>query len=194
MHDGFRLCFGDAYEIAGVFSWDAATRLAAREYFPVVVLDLQLPGMSGISTLIRLRKLSRTQFIIILTGSDSKESAIAALNYGASQYVVKPYHTASFNKLLGEAFDSHRECLGRSLPIRNSQCLRVFGLSERESEVGFLVIRGETNQEIAERLSISQRTVEKHVENIFLNFKINGRMKLESRIRFLAKKIADRKR
>lgn len=83
MHAAMRLILDDTHELTCVFSGDEAVALVSSEIFPVVLLDLQMQGLSGLETLSRLKEKDEQQKVIILTGFDTKENAIEALNLGA---------------------------------------------------------------------------------------------------------------
>lgn len=169
--------------LKSVFSGKEALKAVAQEEFPVVILDLQMEGMSGLETLARLQEKNDRQKIIILTGHDTKESAIAALNLGAFHYLIKPFQNGDLLDVLERAFERYEKETPLFPGRLSSHRLQTYGLSERQSQIAFHAIRGETNPEIAERLRISHRTVEKHMEQIFSVLKVASRAKLVAKFR-----------
>lgn len=186
IRQAFEFCLEKRYEITGVPSGEKAVELVKKAMFPVVVLDLNMTGMSGIETLRRLRKINRLQKIIILTGHGDRESAIDAVNLGAFKYLLKPFRLDAIKKSVAEAFEQYlRE--KSTMPLEHADVaeLERLGLSGRAAEVALEISRGRSNVEIAEDLGISHRTVEKHLEVIYKQLKISSRTKVVLRLRNL---------
>ncbi len=186
VHEAFRLCFRNEYDLTTVSSGREAIEAARADFFPVVILDLELNGESGIDTLQELRALNEFQKVIILTGHASKENAIAAVNHGAYHYLVKPFRFPELSDILAEAFantaDTHRALIER---LKSPDALKKLGLTTREAEVVECLISGDSSSEIADKLGISVRTVEKHVEGILAALGVKRRSKIFSRLLYL---------
>ena len=185
MHRGMRFILEDDYNLTCVSSGEEAVAATASEIFPVVILDLQMEGLSGLETLkLLLKAKNELQKVIILTGNDTKESAIEALNLGAFRYLLKPFQKDELQGILHLAFERYR--FERDVIVRPKQIslehLRIHGLSGRQSEIVLLSIQGENNQEIGLRLDISERTVEKHMQRIFSVLQVSTRAKLAAKI------------
>ncbi len=182
MHDGMRFILGDDYDLTCVFSGEDAIVLCALENFPVVILDLLMPGLSGVETLQYLQDKNELQKVIILTGQATKDVAIDALNHGAFRFLIKPLDNVALRGNLEDAFARYRRdsnVRGKKVSLR--EMLRK-GLSQRQSEIALLVIQGESNQEIGNQLGISLRTVEKHLQMIFSVLNVNSRAKLAAKV------------
>jgi DNA-binding NtrC family response regulator len=78
------------YETTAVNSGDAAIRELEQHPFDVIVLDLKMPGMDGITTLKEIMKLGLFTETLILTGHGSIDSALEAMKLGAYDYLTKP--------------------------------------------------------------------------------------------------------
>jgi DNA-binding NtrC family response regulator len=78
------------YEVTAVNSGDEAIRELERSSFDVIVLDLKMPGMDGITTLKEIMKLGLYTETLILTGHGSIDSALEAMKLGAYDYLTKP--------------------------------------------------------------------------------------------------------
>jgi DNA-binding NtrC family response regulator len=85
-----KLLTNRGYQVKAVNSGDAAIGTLDEERFDVVVLDLKMPGMDGISTLIEIKKLGLFTETLILTGHGSIDSALEAIKLGAYDYLTKP--------------------------------------------------------------------------------------------------------
>jgi DNA-binding NtrC family response regulator len=78
------------YEVTAVNSGDAAIRELEQNHFDVIVLDLKMPGMDGITTLKEIMKLGLFTETLILTGHGSIDTALEAMKLGAYDYLTKP--------------------------------------------------------------------------------------------------------
>jgi RNA polymerase sigma factor (sigma-70 family) len=126
-----------------------------------IVLDLRMPGMSGIELQARLRAMGARIPIVFVTAHGDVPTAVEAVKAGAVDFIQKPFQD---QKLL----DMIQEALARDAEIRESEEeraaieARLASLTPREREVMALVARGKRNKLIARDLGISQRTVEVH--------------------------------
>lgn len=141
----------------------------------VVVLDLNLPDLSGAEVIRRVEQIPNPPCIVILTMMEKGAAVFEALQHGNAGYVTKGEGIAPLAEAIRMAMCGERY-LGTTITEDNireytrqtqSQELDLLDtLTRREFEIFILVIEGSTNSEIAERLSISRRTVEKHREHI----------------------------
>ena len=83
----------EGYQVVGAATGEEALRLAGKERFDVVVLDLMLPGIDGLSVCRSLKGDARTQNvpIVILTAKGEETDVVAGLNLGADDYITKPF-------------------------------------------------------------------------------------------------------
>lgn len=185
-------CLEKVYDVVTASSGEEAVEIAGETPIAVVILDLHMKGMTGIETLRKLREINRYQKIIILTGHEDKESAIAALNLGAFRYLLKPFDLTAMKRATAEAFLRYRqEVEVASSALSTPAQLKQLGLTKRATEIVFRMARGETNTEIAAQLAISRRTVEKHIEAIYRRLNISSRMKVAPRLRELLPGLRD---
>ncbi len=142
----------------------------------VLLLDLQMERWVGGY----IERLSRVTRIVVLTASERKEDAMAALRMGAHAFVQKRYAVET----LMEAIRSAAQGLVWIPPALHAELatqLRSSGrsqLSNRETEVIRCVAAGLRNAEVAERLSIGESTVKTHLNNIFQKLGIRDRVEL----------------
>lgn len=78
------------YQIFSAEDGDEALELFQEHRFPIVISDTRMPGMSGIDLLYELKKREPRTEVIIMTGFGDDETALEALNAGASEYLLKP--------------------------------------------------------------------------------------------------------
>jgi DNA-binding NarL/FixJ family response regulator len=151
-----------------------ATRLVERLRPDVLVLDLMIPGLSGLEVTRQLAKRSPKTRVVILSMHGDKSYVLEALKNGAAGYVlkdcsadelIKALHEAAVNRrylsppLSDSAIDAYVQQAGVTTDPYDS-------LSNREREVLQLAAEGHTNAEIGKRLFISPRTVEIHRANM----------------------------
>jgi DNA-binding NarL/FixJ family response regulator len=148
----------------------------------VVLMDLNLPGVSGVECVRRLKKLLPKLQILVLTVYEDSEKVFAALKAGAGGYLLK---RTSPDKLLeairdiqqgGAPMSSHiaRQVV-QSFQRSARSTPEVETLSPREEEILYLVSGGYHNKEIASRLSISLETVRVHLRNIYEKLHVHSR-------------------
>jgi FixJ family two-component response regulator len=144
-----------------------------RESVGAIVLDVRMPGASGLSVLDTLRAQGADQPVIMLTGHGTVEMCRRAFKAGAAEFLEKPVDADELLDALHKAVRTHvlsRERLTADREVRE----RVAALSEREREVLALVVAGLTNKEIARTLDLSPRTVETHRANLSAKLQVGS--------------------
>lgn len=131
-----------------------------------IVLDVRMPGISGLAVLETLVREGVDQPVIMLTGHGTVEMCRRAFKSGAAEFLEKPVDDEALLEGLQNAVRQHvksRERLAADRAARE----RYAQLSEREKEVVGFIVEGLTNKEIGRALSLSPRTVETHRANLF---------------------------
>ena len=138
-----------------------------------VVLDMRMPGMSGMELQQQMTELSIDLPIIFLTGHADVDTAVAGLKKGAMDFLQKP---VSNEKLLEAITEASRLCLTRrSGMMTPKELVKIIGeMSEREKEITKLLSDGLSNAAIAERLGLSHRTVQGHRNNIYRKLRVHS--------------------
>ncbi len=137
-----------------------------REGIGAIVLDVRMPGISGLTVLDRLVAQEVDQPVIMLTGHGTVEMCRRAFKSGAAEFLEKPVDDEALLEALQNAVRQHVKSRQRNQADRTARA-RHAQLSEREREVLGLIVAGLTNKEIGRALDVSPRTVETHRANLF---------------------------
>ncbi len=147
----------------------------------VILLDVELPGINGIEAIQRIKAISPTTRIIMLTVFDSHEKIFKAICAGASGYLLK---TSPAEKIVA----SIREVFSGGAPMEPKVARYVldmfsklaaprqdYGLTPREQKILELMTQGLIKKEIADQLSLSYHTVDTHLRNISTKLHVHTR-------------------
>ncbi len=160
---------------------EALDALEAGAVANVILLDVEMPGLSGVEAVSRIKSLSPSTRIIMLTVLDSHETIFKAICAGASGYLLK---TSPAQKIV----DSIREIHTGGAPMtpqvarsvldmfaRLSAPPQDYGLTEREQVILKLMVDGLIKKEIADKISLSYHTVDTHLRNIYTKLHVHTR-------------------
>jgi two-component system response regulator FixJ len=137
-----------------------------REAIGAIVLDLRMPGLSGLTVLERLVEQGVDQPVIMLTGHGTVAQCRRAFKAGAAEFLEKPVDDQQLIDALQAAVRAHVKSRERQRADRAAR-ERYAQLSPREREVLGLIVAGLTNKEVARALGLSPRTVETHRAHLF---------------------------
>lgn len=130
-----------------------------------LILDVRMPGISGIQLQAELTDQKNPIPIIFLTGYGDIPTSVKAIKTGAVDFLTKPVTRAKLLASIQSAFFESEKRIEADKHNQDIQS-RLLGLTKREREVMMLAIQGFHNKEIASHLGISYRTVEIHRSNI----------------------------
>jgi len=150
---------------------------AGPELCGCLLLDVRMPGMSGIELFDRLRALNCRLPVIFLTGHGDVPMAVQALKDGAFDFIEKTYDdNALVDKILAALEHDAKRCAtdGSILLVRQ----KLKQLTQREQEVMYQILAGKLNKVIADELGIAMRTVEVHRSHIFEKMKVRSAVEL----------------
>ena len=130
-----------------------------------VVLDVRMPGMSGLDVQDRLNRLGAKIPIIFVTGHGDVPMAVQAMRNGAEEFLQKPFRDQDLIDRVNQALD---KCAAQaaSQSEEREALSRIEALTAREKEILHLIVTGHANKVIAADLGLSARTVEVHRANI----------------------------
>jgi|AntRauTorckE6833_2_1112554.scaffolds.fasta_scaffold12410_4 two-component system response regulator FixJ len=126
-----------------------------------LLLDVRMPGMSGLDLLEKLRKSSEILPVILLTGHGDVAMAVKALKAGAFDFFAKPFNDQELLDSINRALELHKSLLAQKEKDKHWNS-RLASLTRREKEVMFLLVDGLSSKQIADCLAISSKTVDVH--------------------------------
>ncbi len=160
---------------------DALDALLGGAVPDVVLLDVELPGKSGIEAVSQIKAISPATRVVMLTVFDDHEKVFKAICAGASGYLLK---TSPVERIV----ESVHEALAGGAPMtprvaksvldmfaRLSPPKHDYGLTRQEQKVLELMAQGLIKKEIADRLALSYHTVDTHLRNIYTKLHVNTR-------------------
>jgi DNA-binding NarL/FixJ family response regulator len=166
-----------------------AVRVAAAVRPDVVVLDLQLPDRSGVEVIRGLLANAPTTRVLVLSASGEQSDVLDAVKAGATGYLVKSARREEFIDAVRRTADGEAVFTAGLAGLVLGEFRRLATasaedepdaprLTERETEILRLVAKGVSYKQIAERLGLSHRTVQNHVQNTLSKLQLHNRVEL----------------
>jgi DNA-binding NarL/FixJ family response regulator len=180
LRSGYRFILDSVvgYQVINVYeSFDDAKKTIQQDTPDILMLDIQMPGTTGIEALPQLKKMLPHISIIMLTVYETESLIFQALSNGASGYITK---NSSAQKII----DSIKEVsIGGGamstnvarIVMRSFQKSQNSPLTKRETEILSLIAEGKTKVQVANQLFIDQETVRSHVKNIYIKLDVNSK-------------------
>jgi DNA-binding NarL/FixJ family response regulator len=171
-------------ELVGEADDGAQTVALAAELQPdVILMDLQMPGLGGIEATRRILHASPHVGVLVVTMYEDDDSVFAAMRAGARGYLLKGADKEEMRVAIravarGEAVFGPaiaRRLMQYFAAARQSPTDTFPDLTERERQILALLAAGRTNQEIAERLVLTLKTVRNYVSNVFAKLQVSDR-------------------
>lgn len=181
---GMMIQFTDQYELIGSFE---NAELALKELptleVDAVLMDINLPGESGIICVNKLKTSCPHVLVLMCTSYEDDDKIFQSLEAGASGYILKTEGPAKIIGALDELFEggspmssSIARKVVASFSKMESQNKLTETLTAREKEILDLLAKGQMNKEVAYQLEISNGTVRKHIQNIYEKLHVNTRV------------------
>ena len=150
------------YEVATYASAEHLLERLPSESVPgCILLDVRIPGLSGPELQERLSELGSTLPIIFLTGYPDVRTTVRAIKAGADDFLTKPVSSEELLQAVRRAIAHHE--VTRGLKSKLDKVLaHVSALTPREREDFELVVRGDTNKQVARALGCTERTIKAH--------------------------------
>lgn len=179
----------EGFALAGEYgSGEAALDAFADSMPDVVVLDLGLPGMSGVEALVRMKAISPTVKVVVFTVFDNDDKVFEALKAGASGYVLKKEPPAHIVEHIREVLDGgapmSREIARKVLASfreKTPGAQLPMSLSERDRMLLELLSKGYLYKEIADQMHTSLGMVKQHLHKIYEKLHVQNRTEAVNR-------------
>jgi DNA-binding NarL/FixJ family response regulator len=155
----------------------------ARDHpLDLALLDLGLPGLDGIDSVLRFRHAYPDVPVLVVSSNDDRDSITGALAVGAAGFVPKNAGVKVLLNALRLVADGGRyippELLGAATAPARARGRSEDALTERQREVLGCLLKGHSNARIAEELHITEATVKQHVHAVYAAFGVTGRVEL----------------
>jgi FixJ family two-component response regulator len=183
--DSFRTAMERRLKLAGyqVATYPTAQHLLDRlpdENEPgCILLDVQIPGLSGPELQRRLAELRSMLPIVFLTGHADTPTTVSTIKAGAEDFLTKPVESAQLLGAIERALARHSVVRGERQKLEDMRSL-LATLTPREHEVFGLVVRGKLNKQIAYELGTTERTIKAHRHQVMEKMKVQSLAELVS--------------
>jgi len=157
-----------------VSSGEEALDVLERQGLDIVLLDLRMPGMNGIDTLLAIKRKAIPVHVIVLTSYETDEDIYRAVNAGAEGYLLK---NASLREMVEaiRAVRAGNRYIPRRIASRLAERMTRSNLTARELEILKILTKGLTNKQIGSALGISDNTVRNHINSIIEKLDVSDR-------------------
>jgi FixJ family two-component response regulator len=152
---------GDRYAVHTYASGEDFLERHAPGRPACVILDIRMPGISGVEVHERLVRRGAATPVIFVTGHGDVPMAVEAIKRGAFDFIEKPFSETKLMAIISRALEDDERRAGETSALTDV-AQRLSKLSPREREVLDLVIAGKMNKTIADAMNISIKTVEAH--------------------------------
>ncbi len=122
----------DGFSVSGVFSGCEALSILTREEFDIVITDMKLPGMGGLSLIHEVRKMGVSMSIVVITAYSSEKTAAEAAKCGADYYLTKPVNIVELKLVLERLWE--RQLLIAQNPVRKGKIAGKFNPSIKNEQ------------------------------------------------------------
>ncbi|MDA9493000.1 response regulator transcription factor [Bradyrhizobium sp. CCBAU 11361] len=165
-------------------SQDLLDRLPRGELPSCILLDVQMPGLSGPDLQTRLFELGSTVPIVFLTGHADTATTVRTIKAGAEDFLTKPVSSAQLIEAIERALSQQQIARGQRSRLDSRRAL-VASLTPRERQVFDLIVRGKINKQIAYELGTTERTVKAHRHQVMEKMQVSSLAELVSTAQLL---------
>ena len=165
---------GDLQVVDECGDGQTAVELYRRHRPDVALMDLRLPGLSGVEAILAIRQGFPDARVIVLTTFDADEDIYRAIQSGAKSYLLKDMSKVEIVGAI-RAVHAGQDALPEGVAERLAERRRRQELTSREVEVLQLLVKGRSNKEIASDLSIAEDTVKSHLKTLFAKLEVRDR-------------------
>ena len=169
------LCTQVEFEVVGSASSGEEALAKLQQVDPdVLLLDLRMPGMGGVETLLEIRRQNHHARAIILTSFETDEDIYRAVQAGAQGYLLKDTSLREMVEAIRTVHGGKRY-FSREIASRLAERMMRSNLTAREIEILKMLSKGPTNKQIGRALGISENTVKNHVNSIIEKLEVSDR-------------------
>jgi FixJ family two-component response regulator len=154
-------------------------RLPGESELGCILLDVRIPGLSGPELQGRLSELGSTLPIVFLTGHPDVPTTVRTIKAGAEDFLTKPVSSDELLRAIERALAHHEASRGLKSKLDIVRA-HVAKLTPREREVFELVIRGQTNKQVANALGTTERTIKAHRHRVMEKTQVRSLAELVS--------------
>lgn len=169
-------------KLLGAFADANDVKHIIAQYAPdIVLMDIQMPGLSGIEALKIIKAAKPATHVVILTTFDDEDSIFNAMRHGASGYLLKANITNEIFRAIQEVMDGGSPMNARvarkvmAYFSQTPQNTPDYGLTTREKEILVRLTEGDSPKMIAKMLFISEQTVGNHIRHIYEKLAVHSR-------------------
>jgi two-component system NarL family response regulator len=172
------------YQVSTAGNGREALDSLTKEIPDMIICDIMMPEMDGYTFINQVRADARTSWIpvMFLSAKGQSQDRVKGLNNGADVYMVKPFEPEELAAQVESSLRQANRLMGhQNRPLDDSPRIQVpsnVELTPTETKVVQLVAQGMSNREIAEKLKVSQRTIESHVSNMLNKTSLHNRTEL----------------
>jgi FixJ family two-component response regulator len=144
-----------------------------------ILLDVQIPGLSGPELQGRLAEIGSTLPIVFLTGHADTQTTVRTIKAGAEDFLTKPVPSELLLQAIERALARHKVVRGQRSRLDEVRA-HIAALTPRERQVFELIVRGKINKQIAHELGTTERTVKAHRQQVMEKAKVRSLAELVS--------------
>ncbi|MEI7569158.1 MAG: response regulator transcription factor [Alcaligenaceae bacterium] len=155
----------NSYRVRAYSSAEAFLAEYDEQHAGVLIVDVRMPGMSGLELQEHLIARKSPMPIVFITGHGDIPMAISTMKKGAVDFLEKPFDETALREIVSRMFEQANQRLSQAKAVRQHEAM-LARLTTREQQVLERIVAGRLNKQIADDLGISIKTVEAHRANI----------------------------
>ena len=178
LRKGYDLILGSnkEYVVVNTYAYaEVAIKQLQKDYPDVIFMDIDLPGIDGLSAIKKIRKLAPKAHIVVVTYVEDKQTILAAFSAGTSGYITKGSNHLELLHAVDEILNNGAPMSSKiaKLVVSSFQRSPDTPLSNRETEILSSLATGKTYKITADNLHIGIETVKSHVKNIYSKLQVS---------------------